>query len=59
MEKEKEDARKEWGFSNSMYFPFRALVYHLDDSKRNFDRYTPGNMVGYRTEGTVLAVRDI
>jgi hypothetical protein len=59
MEEEKEEAFKRWGRSPSMYFPFRASFYYLDDSKRNFDRYTPDNMISWTTEGTVLAVRDI
>ena len=59
MEEEREDARKEWGFSPTRYFPFRASVYYLDDSKRNFDRYTDDDMISWSTEGTVLAVRDI
>ena len=59
MEEEKEEAFKRWGRSPTMYFPFRASVYYLDDSKRNFDRYTDDDMISWSTEGTVLAVRDI
>lgn len=56
-EAEREESHKRFGFKT--HVPLEVSVYWLDDSKRNFDRYTPPNMVNYNTEGSVIAVRDI